>query len=449
MSMKNSVSDKSSGAARVRTELVGGRRLCSSSPTTPTPHNTLFLFTIVFKFNTSNFSFALFLLSPDPKPKMKFLSSSSSSAASTATATSFDDTLYNSGGTAGCLAGILRRLLCFTTLPTHPSDQIKFAGMKSQETEKTDPASTPGIVARLMGLESMPRVDLDNTQMNLSLISRSRSMNYDSQRETEDMQGNHRRVKSSLSFREPPTFLELEDFFVLSFEKEFKAKASRHKKGSAEFRRKRTDRRRESVCEEKKKENQEPHDVVMSEKLNGRTSGRKVLQPVNKCNESLDTAGEVKQSKATNHGENLKGGKQRKVEENIPMTKNFETESSSENSSPVSVLDFCEAIIDSGAPSSEEDLRLIGSNSRRKLSAELENHQHPTPGESSNAVGDVGKRKVTDGKCRGSSTKDRRRWDSGELWGEICRLAEREMVESSWVYRELRKDKGFEGIGEE
>ncbi|KAJ9172500.1 hypothetical protein P3X46_015730 [Hevea brasiliensis] len=67
---------------------------------------------------------------------------------------------------ASCLACILRRLLCPRSLPTHPSDQMKDttsirSHIKQQHfinsNATLDSASTaPGIVARLMGLESFP-----------------------------------------------------------------------------------------------------------------------------------------------------------------------------------------------------------------------------------------------------------------------------------------------------
>lgn len=203
-----------------------------------------------------------------------------------------------------------------------------------EKEEKVEATANPGIVARLMGLESMPQ------------IARCQSMNYDSRRENE---GQNRGVNTSLSFRELPTFLELEndEFFVLSFDsevenKEFRSKANRSEMGprklvKGKLERSKSKRDRRGLSEEKDKENQEPNVVVVAdEKIN-----RRINQNV------------VKQLKPLTQRETSRGRKQRKEkEESVSASKAVEAECSLENSSPVSVLDFSEPITDPQVPTS-------------------------------------------------------------------------------------------------
>lgn len=281
---------------------------------------------------------------------MKLLSSASSSAASTATSSS-----ASSNGRS--LAGLLRKLLCFNSLPTNPADQLNDTGFDSGELDNFvcleteakvgDNTANPGIVARLMGLESMPQNDSAKNQMTPNRIARCRSMNYDSRRENESQ---NRRVKTSLSFRELPTFLELEndDFLVLSFEsevesKETRSKATRSEMGSRKLV-KRGGERSKSKCgrrvlpgpEEKDKENQEPNKVVSIDKVNRRIDQNAVTQ-----------------LKPVTVRENCSGRIRRKEnEEIVSASKKVETECDSKNSSPVSVLDFSEPIMDPQVPTS-------------------------------------------------------------------------------------------------
>lgn len=179
---------------------------------------------------------------------MKLLPSPSISSSSTST--SFHSNMCTSrSATASCLAGILRRLFCSRSLPTHPSDPIidttsVLSHGKQQDfinsTDTSESAATaPGIVARLMGLESFQ----DDMQVNGCSISRSRSMN--SVEVNDQKRGRYKRAKSTLSFCEMPIFLELEneEFLVLSFEetgerKETRSRGRKYEVGFEEFREK-------------------------------------------------------------------------------------------------------------------------------------------------------------------------------------------------------------------
>ncbi|KAF7119408.1 hypothetical protein RHSIM_Rhsim13G0068300 [Rhododendron simsii] len=376
---------------------------------------------------------------------MKFLSSTSSSAASTTTTSS------SASSNRRSLTGILRKLLCFNSLPANPTDQFKDTdpfnsgelnnSMSMEKEEKVEATANPGIVARLMGLESMPQ------------IARCQSMNYDSRRENE---GQNRGVNTSLSFRELPTFLDLEndEFFVLSFDsevenKEFRSKPNRSEMGprklvkcKGERSKSKCDRRglseekdkekcdRRGLSEEKDKENQEPNVVIVAdEKIN-----RRINQNV------------IKLLKPLTQRETSSGRKQRKEKEvSVSASKAVEAECNLENSSPVSVLDFSEPITDPQVPTSE------GSTSRRKIAAELENCKHSPPSPCNpytNSTVEVEKRKLADGKCHGSRRKDKRRQKYvGRSSGEICKIVKGAMMESNWLYKELWKVEDFEGTG--
>ncbi|KAK9280678.1 hypothetical protein L1049_014376 [Liquidambar formosana] len=414
---------------------------------------------------------------------MKFLSSSTSSSSSTCTTTtSFDENFCNSkSATAGCIAGVLRRLLCSSSLPTYPSDHIMETSPlecdKIQELEEEEkkeapitPAS-PGIVARLMGLDSMPVNNLGHTQMTPNSILRSRSMNsVDYWPECDRMQGRHRRVKTSLSFREPPTFLEREDeeFFILSFEnggesKELRSKGRKSEAALGELKQRRAERcrrkenRGENVLEQKKKEDQETRKKISIEKENVRRRvSEKPSQKISKVNDSTNNLRPTKMHaaaeivKPTKHKEARDGSKLRKKKKkNYSAAKKVVPECSSEESSPVSVLDLDQFLVDLEVHTSEEDSRLMGSSSKRKLLPEQENCEQPSPLDTSSVISDdYRETKMIEGETHGSKKKDYKQSQNYvDMWGEICRLVGGEMMESNRICKEMWKVEDFEHIG--
>lgn len=122
-----------------------------------------------------------------------------------------------------CFPSILRVLLCAgneTSPPVHPSDHIteKDESENSHSTKErlvvNDDVSTPGVVARLMGLDSLPNpklvVKCSNGTPNS--VPRSRSVNFvDYLLEFDVNNANHRRVKTSASFREVPNLVQKGD----------------------------------------------------------------------------------------------------------------------------------------------------------------------------------------------------------------------------------------------
>lgn len=137
-----------------------------------------------------------------------------------------------------CFSGILRSLLCTGSLQTHPSDQLNVESNstqidcrnpeKSSESEanngkQASASLKPGVVARLMGLESLPASPLPSRQKTLGSYFRSRSVNsidfvsqFDPVKQA--CHRRHRRVRTSVSFREVPSSLfVLDDKFSVVF----------------------------------------------------------------------------------------------------------------------------------------------------------------------------------------------------------------------------------------
>lgn len=295
----------------------------------------------------------------------KLLSSSSSSDANIMCSNS-------KSATAGCLAGILRRILCSGSLPTYPSDQITeetnslwFSELrKFKAEEEIQTPSTPGLVARLMGLDSMPDVDLGSAP---NSVSRSRSMNsVDCLVGCDKKQGkNHRRVKSTLSFRDVPAFVELEneEFFILSFEngnggKEVRSKARKCEVGFGELKQRKTERSKNMGNMKKENEHEEKRKALSD--LNGKEIVRKRIsdKPAMKVGNNgrvrapttNSTPRKSSRCEKQRVAEVFNGGKsssEKKTKINFHAVENIlETECNSEDSSPVSVLDRGKFLVD-------------------------------------------------------------------------------------------------------
>ncbi|KAA8549419.1 hypothetical protein F0562_001108 [Nyssa sinensis] len=291
-------------------------------------------------------------------------------------------------------------------------------------------------------------------------------MNYvDSWGEFESKQGHHRRVRTSLSFREAPTFIELEDenFFILSFKNgvETGELGSKVKKPSVDFeelKQRKAERCRNknnrggNVPDKKNKENQEINKLASDEKPKRRINHKignnskvkdpsDILRPTKNSNENSNAAMRVvKKSKPTNQEGKSDGGRSRrkKKKENVSIAKKVETECNSENSSPVSVLD-------PKVHTSEEDSRLSGSNLRRTLSAELETSS-PCNTDSPTSDDQYQDMKINEGKCHGSRKKDYPNQNYVQMRSEICKMAGGEMMELNWI-RDMGKVEGIEDIG--
>ncbi|EEF36774.1 uncharacterized protein LOC8286465 [Ricinus communis] len=414
---------------------------------------------------------------------MKLLPSPSVSSSSSTTITTipFDANMCTpKTSTASCLSGILRRLLCSRSLPTYPSDQITDdstsmpCDIKQQgfATSFEATATNPGIVARLMGLQSLPDY--------ATSVPRTRSLNSaEFPDEIDQMKGHHRRVKS-LSFHEMPTILELENeqFFVLSFEKrgDDKKTRSKEKKSEVGFGECRERRREKSKNKENGNENvlfkNEDEEIinkmvlrVLNEKqlteripevLPDQEIGKfskiedsaKSTPPLKDLRGARKAASALHESKKTGRiscDKDLPDGAKftrRKKMRNRRRLKNEEQEEcSSEDSSPVSVLDFDQFIVDPEAPTSEEHTA-----SRRKLSSRLDDHNQLLPRNNNLSSGDDLNSKRTEETCHGLSNADCHTQIDFNMWGEICQLAEAQVIDSIWTQQRAWKFQDFEDI---
>lgn len=405
---------------------------------------------------------------------MKLLPSPSFSASSTS---SFDPNMCTSkSATASCLTGLLRRILCSRSLPTHPSDQITETSsilcdgrhqelIKSNEKLETT-AATPGVVARLMGLESFPETSSVDMKVSANSISRSRSMNsVEFRGESDRMQGQHRRVKSTLSFREMPTFLEVEnkEYFVLSFEnigsesKKVRSKERKCEVRSGELKEKRREKckrkenRREKAVEAEKRESEEKINKMVLKVLKESELSNRILED-HKPAQEVGNGGKIEDSPAHM---SLKGSetvylenkwlyhkevsgigaelRRRNKKTKGCAFKNEEAEFSSQDSSPVSVLDFDQFIVDPEVTKSEEDTKSGESNSRRKLSPQLENqnHKHLSQRSDGDLIFDNRNSNETEEPCPASRKKVCHNHDYLNMWDEVCKLTETQVVETN------------------
>lgn len=241
---------------------------------------------------------------------MKLLTSSPSSSSSSTL--SFDPTL-----SAGCITRIFHRIFCSSGgLQTHPSEQIREIYSKSIESGKvqelktnsnTSITSSPGIVARLMGLDSM--------------AEKENEIGYEATS----------RIKN-----EVPAFElhENENFLVFSFEsgrksKELKSRGRRKEKGELKK------NKREKVNDEKGSLRNDGEFQVDDSLVKVGSEDGRFLESVKR--------------KEVANGEKMKRKKGK-----VCVEKKVESECCSEDSSPVSVFDF-----DREAPGTGSFLQLL------------------------------------------------------------------------------------------
>ncbi|KAH8520214.1 hypothetical protein H0E87_001616 [Populus deltoides] len=203
----------------------------------------------------------------------------------------------------------------------------------------------------------------------------------------------NRWVKSTLSFREMPTFLEVENkLFVLSFEN--------------------IGEKVEEVNEGKFTSLKDCEDVSLED---GKRSNWLHQREVS------DIGAEVR--------------KRNKKTRGCAFEKE-EAEFSSQDPSPVSVIDFDHFIITTSV--TEEDAKSGDSNSRRTLSPQLDNqnHKHLSNRTDGNLIFDDRNSKKTE-EPRKKVCHDP---DNSNMWGEACKLTETLVVETNWnAYKNICK----------
>lgn len=294
---------------------------------------------------------------------------------------------------SGCFRGILRRILCTDSVPTHPSDQIldlnevietNFPEKKEANRGKVEMIqnpSGPGIVARLMGLDSLPETNCVPGERNPDSVTRSRSvnfaeylLNFDSSSEA---QQRHRRVRTSVSFREVPTSFNQQrnhDFLVVYLDDkvdesmEIGLKERKCEVGLRENKQGMNQRSNKSKEKEKKREKtvrlmknnkKENEGIITSKKISKlKDERRKVFRKQPSKNRNINGAkgfGSVLACKRSkNSGRNLKPENQKKVaatekfikkRKNQHATKKIELVSECFPENPSYVLDVFDTLV--------------------------------------------------------------------------------------------------------
>ncbi|KAL7169630.1 hypothetical protein ACSBR2_034631 [Camellia fascicularis] len=367
-----------------------------------------------------------------------------------------------------CFSGILRRLLCSDSLPTHPSDLITDSTTTIPTTTFENPTEdfktqikTPGLVARLMGLDSLPDLNLVPKD---SSILRSRSVNsVNYLPDFNPTLSRHRRVRTSLSFREVPTFLQQQqpkkhnlDFFVLCLEKV--GGNGGNKMGlSSDMALKdlkqqemKTERNRENLSETKfenkrkvsRRKEDQPNRLCgnCSSKVDNVNLDRKnkVVVVQRQPRESLiGKKSEVKNVNQKKTGSELKIENKKRSRNNIAK-KVQQSVCVSENLSPVSVLDLHHE-------STSGHTKVTISNSRSSNVADNDNN-NPSSNYTRNFIADehhvIKAKKNRDDKAK--KTSETQYYDG--MLTEILRLTEKGIEETHWVNEKVIEFEDVEEI---
>ncbi|XP_009120377.1 uncharacterized protein LOC103845295 [Brassica rapa] len=305
----------------------------------------------------------------------------------------------------GCISLFLQRLLCSGASSTYPSDQITESPEFFDEHARIR-GHSPGAVARLMGLESIPVTDKTR------VFARSRSVNSGEnvKRDNDEIQGKHRRVKSSLEYVE----LEDDNFFILSFEKDRNDKAFGELKqlGTRKYKKRRESREHQTHIEDKEN-NINAMNVSPGRE---RPETGELKQRIKEKRKNMRKRREIQLR------QNIKNYGRRPIDEDlvnceVKSMKEEEECRSCDDSSPVSVLDY-----DRVTPEPDNT-------SRRRLSSVLESSKSNEPVQEDHT----------------SRESETRVHGYQEMWHMICRLTVSELEESNSVYRKASKFGDLEG----
>lgn len=309
---------------------------------------------------------------------------------------------------SGCFKGLLRRLLCQGSLQTHPSDQIipepkkpdEFKDLKPEA--KIEPSGAPGLVARLMGLDSLPEAKWVPKGRAPESVTRSRSVNFmEYLLELNVGQAHqHRRVRTSVSFREVPTMSQQQnqDLFVLYLDEEDEKNIGlKVRKGKASVDSGGMKKKKEEKTRNKKKENEGTSEKVskfideprrVSVKRSAKIKNCKgakdfgVALPAKRCGNKESEAALKKKKKGPvkpMHQKEVpaKGKIRNKSKNQLVIEEVKPAECSTESSSPVSVLDVNDFSIFDDTQLSDEK-RCMELNSKRKSSLMTANCDYPS-----------------------------------------------------------------------
>ncbi|WOL14824.1 hypothetical protein Cni_G23605 [Canna indica] len=353
---------------------------------------------------------------------------------------------------AGCLSGALRRLLCASLRSAAPrgaselADGARWNAAQKNGSSGSKPPATPCIVARLMGLESMPVFPYTPPES----VRRSRSTNsadswpgFLCSERGESVQAR----RASSSFREAPTYLrqENEDFFVLSFAPEEKRAERMVASG----------RRGKANVEELKESNGVKERRAAEKKSSQKENVPQRRQSDNKTSVAASPNKEVsrKSCRIMKVEDDVKPPKQKHfpVKQEKAMTANKkkvaasqrrnEAGCSSQATSPVSVLDYPfvdgeYSISFKTSPNSgnvEENRRQQQQqSSRRKLSSKFENlSSNSSSPHQERICRDRAVSLLDEPGIKKSSNVEQFDLNWSQTWGKICMLTEQDVKNST------------------
>ncbi|KAK9986124.1 hypothetical protein SO802_031075 [Lithocarpus litseifolius] len=377
---------------------------------------------------------------------------------------------HSHNANTGCFSNMVRRISCFGSLPTHPADYDTSDSKtsKSEEIQIENPKAeaaiqaprNPGVVARLMGLDSLPETNWVPRKRPQDSVLRSKSMNFaDYMLEFDLSQAQHRRVRTSVSFREVPTLSHQKshDFLVVCLNEvdESETKGSMRskvrksemgfadmKQGKEQRSKNKENKRASQVNNKISKLRDEPRRVStksnLSSKLgNGSNSNgakRLSLVPTHKKKEYRNNVASLKAkspSKPINQKKLLvepKVTRRRKVQH---LAVKVEPDSDSQNSSPVSVLEVSDCIMQQGSHISEVS-RPMELKLERKSTAKVSYTDDPR----------VGAIKSKD--CESMDISETQYYR--EVLGKLFRLTENDIKESNWKAKNFHGCEEFEEV---
>ncbi|RWW12040.1 hypothetical protein GW17_00024311 [Ensete ventricosum] len=359
--------------------------------------------------------------------------------------------LNSDAGGVGCLSGVVRRLLCASLRSNVHGDCSADEGVGSSslgaewiavQKKKKKPPATPCIVARLMGLDSMPVFPYTPPET----VTRSRSTNsveswpgfLCSERSSGAAQ-----IRTPSSFREAPTYLrqENDDFLVMSFTPEDKARSVMVKAGDSKERKKggknngakkeirRTEQRSRAAGKQIQKQN-----VPQRKHCSGKDS---VMSSPNKA------CGTTKSG-----GSDAKPAKQKET----PVTdERARRKSRAGCSSHPSTDGACSPGFNpprSGNSITGSLLSSANAEAERKLTSKLEKLNSTSP--SSHPVtssSDRGTDLSSVTTTKKSSKAEQASPDWCQIWEKTCMLTEEDLKNSTWTSREIWRSKDAGEIG--
>ncbi|RAL42358.1 hypothetical protein DM860_012141 [Cuscuta australis] len=334
---------------------------------------------------------------------MKHPSSSSSSSSSSA----------SPGGNAKkpatgcCIAGMFRRLLCSDSLSKRPPSSSP--NHATQMPPPPEEGGKTGVVAKLMGLESMPL----QPRIDISSKSLTRSHSLDSHLLRRRTTPRAERPLRAGSFREIPTYMELEDkdFFILSFE---------YVGGG-----------RRGKCPEFAGFEQRKSEISLNKNSSMR---RESLYQNTKAVREAEKAARSRKAKKKEDFKQERLLFKKKMKERKEKAK---TECDSEKSSPNSVLDFVELTALQQTPPPPPLSSGRYTKSRRTLSGELENHKKPKT-----ESDDLRPERLKEMRFSETRKKNSCKDESyvKKVWEESCRLGDMDTAHSSWTVGEGRHE---------